>query len=144
MANKSTTRRGFLSTGVPSKRTTKTKPGDHPDADLIRCCVAYASAIAGAAAAYKADPTSDCDFANATDGRALATARKLMGHAANYLPTTLDGLRAKGEIIELIMETEVDTASAISFMRSVADDIARFHKAAMATADVRPGIAAQS
>jgi hypothetical protein len=107
----------------------------HPDAPLITACVAYAAAMGGVAAAFCADPTADSDFAQAVDIRALAAARKHMAAAANYLPSTMDGLRAKAEIVIAMLETETATASVKPFMRSLVEDIARFHQASSVKTD---------
>jgi hypothetical protein len=109
-------------------RTEATERPNHPDADLIKACMAYASAIAGTKAAFDVDPTGDSDFAQPLDERALRAAHKNQHLAANCSPSTIDGLRAKAAVVEMILETETDADSVKPFLKSLADDIERLCK----------------
>ena len=98
---------------------------DHPDANLIQACLDCAYATGGIKEAFHADPTGNSDFAQPMDERALRTARKSVNFAANYSPSTIDGLRAKAAIVRMVLEIESDTESAAPFFKSLADDIRR-------------------
>jgi hypothetical protein len=98
----------------------------HPDAELIGSCIEVATALRGTAGAFEADPTGDNDFAAAQDDAALKRASQAMHAAANYLPSTFDGLRTKAAIVDMVFE--IDRCEARAFVRSLADDVIRFHK----------------
>lgn len=100
----------------------------HPDAPLLKACVSVAVALRGASGAYEADTTDDKDFAAAIDSALLKRAEKALTEAADYLPSTLDGIRAKAEIVNMAIEA-MPSGIVKGFLLSLSADIARFHKA---------------
>lgn len=109
----------------------------HPDADLIRACVRFGIAVRGSSGGFEADPTGDCIFASAKSEALLKRAEKEWRFASNYLPSTMDGLRAKAAIVE--MAIDIDQPSLKAFLRSFADDVVRFHRASANTnAEIAP------
>ena len=100
----------------------------HPDAPLLKACVSVAVALRGASGAYEADTTDDKDFAAAIDGEMIERAAKALAEAGDYRTATLDGLRAKAEVIDMTFEA-MPSDIAHKFLRSLCADIARFHRA---------------
>lgn len=115
----------FAVAGVPRARNAKLP--DHPDAELIQACLNYAIAMRGASGAYEADPTGDNDFAAAADTRLLKQAAKEQDVIAASHATTLDGLRAKAAAADIAANLDRDCAP--SFLRSLAADVIRIHRA---------------
>ena len=98
----------------------------HPDAPLIRACMEYSIALHGSHGAFAADPTDDSDFAQIIDTGMLRRAEKATTSIVGYLPSTFDGLRSKAEAAKAGLDYDRDTAADI--LKSLADDIVRFHK----------------
>jgi hypothetical protein len=106
---------------------------DHPDATLIQACINFAIAMRGASGAFEVDPTVDCDLAQAADKRLMRQASKEQSLIAATRPSTLDGLRAKAAIVDMALDLDRDDMS--FFLRSLAADVIRFHRAATEPTD---------
>lgn len=101
----------------------------HPDASLLKACVSFAVAVRGASGAYDADVTDGCEFAQTVDQELLKRAQQALCEVTSYLPSTLDGLRSKAEIVDMAFEA-MPSAPLKAFLQSLSADVARFHKAA--------------
>lgn len=104
----------------------------HPDASLLKACVAVAVALRGAEGAYEADATSGKDFAAAIDGELIKRAEKALADATNCQPTTLDGIRAKADIVVLAFQV-MPSGGVRKFLQSLSADLTRLHKASTDT-----------
>ncbi len=104
----------------------------HPDASLLKACVAVAVALRGAEGAYEADATSGKEFAAAIDGGLIERAEKALAAAANCQPTTLDGFRAKADIVDMAFQV-MPSGGVRTFLQSLCADITRLHKASADT-----------
>ena len=98
----------------------------HPDAPLIKACMEYAIALHGASGAFAADPTADADFAQIIDTGMLRRAEKAQASIVGYLPSTFDGLRSKAEAAKAGLD--YDRQNVTGILKSLAEDVARFHK----------------
>lgn len=100
---------------------------EHPDAALIQACVNFAAAMRGASGAFEVDPTVDCDIAQAVDKRLMRQASKEQALITASRPNTWDGLRAKAAVVDMALD--LDREDMPSFLRSLAADVIRFHRA---------------
>ena len=111
----------------PPKRASR-RP-DHPDADLIEHCIEYASQIKIAEVGYEIDPT-DSEFASFTDDLAQSRAGRAMRQIIEMQPATMDGLRAKANIVAMCIDDWNGELQPLqrSFLASLADDVIRFQR----------------
>jgi|GEM_PF-2077601 len=119
----------------PPRRGVKKRP-NHPDADLIEHCIEYGMQIAAGKASYKVDPT-DSEFASFCDDICQSRADRALRAVLEMSPSTLDGLRAKAELVEIatndwaafddVAFDELRT----KFLLSLAKDVIRFQRLAM-------------
>lgn len=127
-----------VGTSRPARRNVKKRPV-HMDADLIEHCIEYGMQINAAQAAYKVDPT-DSEFASFFDDLCRSRANRAMRAVLELPPKTLDGLRAKAELIQIVCKdweslhgsVELDELRT-EFVHSLASDIVRLQRAAYKT-----------
>jgi hypothetical protein len=112
-------------------RTTKRagKRPEHPDAELIEHCIEYASQIKVAEVGYEIDPT-DSDFASFSDTLAQSRATRAMRQIVALKPSTMDGLRAKANIVAMCIDDWNGELQPLqrSFLTSLAEDVIRFQR----------------
>ncbi|MCW2112498.1 hypothetical protein ABIF21_007114 [Bradyrhizobium elkanii] len=118
------------------RRGVKKRPS-HPDADLIENCIECAMQITAGKAPYKIDPT-DSEFAAFCDDICRSRADRALRAVLDMSPSTLDGLRAKAGLVEVVMEDWTDYPGGVqfdelqtTFLLSLAKDVIRFQRAAM-------------
>lgn len=111
----------------PTKRASK-RP-EHPDAELIEHCIEYASQIKVAEVGYEIDPT-DSDFASFSDTLAQSRATRAMRQIVELKPNTMDGLRAKANIVAMCIDDWNGELQPLqrSFLTSLAEDVIRFQR----------------
>ena len=118
------------STGA-GRRSRVGKRPDHPDADLIDNCIEYARQITGALISYKIDPT-DAEFAAFFDDVAQSRADRALRSVLDLPPQTMDGLRAKAALVRTAVDDWAGDLDELrqEFVKSLADDVIRFQRAA--------------
>jgi hypothetical protein len=123
----------FAETKKKPRSVRKAKQSDHPDAELIECCMEYAAQIKIAEVGYLIDPT-DSEFAEFADNLAQSRARRAMTQLLDLAPTTMDGLRAKAAIVAICIEDWNGAIEGIprEFVVSLAEDVIRFQRASVA------------
>ena len=116
------------------KTTTKPAKQASPDAALIGACVRFAQVIAGAQAAFKADPDGDCAYAEPIDTRAHGQAQKALSAASAAAQTTA-GINAKARLVPFILDHDGANVpnspihlrgSSAAFMLAFASDVQSF------------------
>ena len=114
-----------------SPRNRVGKRPDHPDADLIENCIEYAIQINGALISYKIDPT-DAEFAAFFDDVAQSRADRALRSVLDLPPQTMDGLRAKASLVRTAVDDWAGDLDELrqEFVKSLADDVIRFQRAA--------------
>lgn len=99
----------------------------HPDAEIIETCIAFAVAAGGIAAAFKVDPTGECDFASKRDTVYLRQEERLLAALVEMKPVTMDGLRAKAAIVEMVIDQRSEGQE--QFFKSLAADVISMQRA---------------
>lgn len=120
----------------PPRRSVKKRPS-HPDADLIENCIECAMQIAAGKAPYKIDPT-DSEFAAFCDDICRSRANRALRDLLDLSPSTLDGLRAKAGLVEVVMDDWQEYGGSVNLdelhstlILSLAKDVIRFQRTAM-------------
>ena len=109
----------------------------HPDVSLIETCVSYASAIGSTSeATFKVDPTGNNDFAAMVATKSRNRADRLLAQITATAPRTMDGLRAKAAVME-VMLADCDLGALepehYSFLNSVARNVVELQRASQET-----------
>lgn len=103
--------------------------GWHPDGALIIKCLELAVDIKAGEALYMIDPT-DGEFANLADTRHRNRADRALAYITAFRPTTLDGLKAKARLVDLVLvDIHAIDGIELDFLKSAASDVCRFHDA---------------
>jgi len=109
------------------------KKSEHPDRILLEHCTDYAMHIAGALGAYDVDTSEGNDFAHEVDSICRSRATPSLDCATKTHAKTADGIRAKAEVVRLIIRNTSGGMSLedeeIAFLVSHLDDVKRFHRA---------------
>ena len=114
-----------------ARRSRVGKRPDHPDADLIENCIGCAMHITGALTSYNIDPTG-AEFAAFFDNVAQSRADRALRSVLDLPPQTMDGLRAKASLVRTAVDDWAGDLDELrqEFVKSLADDVIRFQRAA--------------
>ncbi len=117
----------------PTRRgaSAKSTVEQHPDFALINACVDFAKHTAAARAAFSVDPTDNNDFGAYHDGLSTNRALKSLEMVIAMHALTLDGLRAKASLVDVILN-DLDGSPMEEYheatFRSLAEDVKTFQQ----------------